>query len=319
VRPGIFRLKSVPVHARVLRYDDEVSTTVVDGLEVVLAVVCASAHLTCRAVLLRERAFETWHASLRALDCRVARHGSTVAVDVPPHTRLADAVAILRGAERARVLRLEELPTASPEPTLSQELRRCGLAFGSGAMLAFVTSAGIAGVRLTRGDTQVALVANGVTSCASLLTLVAAMTCVALTARVRAPRPRLSAVLIAQALGAAVGIATVHAWLHDRVGGTSRWLSESPAQFVNDGVALVATLAAVWACAHRTLQPAVLVAGAGVVTFYCATAAQWHVDAFTVAARAVSVQELVAAQFFGVGLALVLFRWLVLRGSDLPA
>jgi hypothetical protein len=121
------------------------------------------------------------------------------------------------------------------------------------------------------------------------------------------------AILVPQALGAVVGIVVVHLLLRREALGALPWLSERPAQFVNDAVAVAGFLALVWAVTDGLDAKLLFLAFAG-VTLYRVTAPLWHLD-HAPGGFQTSVQELVVAQFVGAALAVGLFRTAVARAG----
>jgi hypothetical protein len=192
---------------------------------------------------------------------------------------------------------------------------RCATAaFGGGLLVALATSAGIAGERITEGDFGVALAANAAGTIVAILALVLTMRpLLAFLAEVpageedeRLYRVGRGALVVAQVLGAAAGIGLVHLVLRREVVGAMPWLSERPAQLVNDVVAVSGLLALVWASANR-LDTRVLVIALLVMTAYRATASAWHLDHAPHGFQT-TIQELVVAQFVAAALGLVVFR-----------
>jgi hypothetical protein len=179
--------------------------------------------------------------------------------------------------------------------------------FGLGAVVAIAASAGLVGERLTRSAPPMVLLANAVATLAALLAIAVMM---------RRPKgERYALTTIApQVAGALVAIAAVHLVLRYEV--TSPWLSERPAQWVNDGVAVFGLLAIVWACAHQ-LDARLLVAVLACVTLYRATSPLWHLDRAP-GGSAISIQQLVVAQLVAAALALGVFRMFVVAGSQDP-
>ncbi len=159
-----------------------------------------------------------------------------------------------------------------------------------------VTSTGLVEERSSSGSLSVAVVVNAVVTLGAMLVLGLVQRRVATSGRA----------LLPQALGAACGIAVVHVALRMGLLVAPSWLSERPAQFMNDAVAVFSTLGIVWACARR-LDLRLLVSALLVVTAYRVTAPFWHVD---VAPHgfAFPVQDLVLAQFVAAALALPLYR-----------
>ncbi|MGO8995397.1 MAG: hypothetical protein ACLQVI_18935 [Polyangiaceae bacterium] len=188
-----------------------------------------------------------------------------------------------------------------------------------GLLLALATSGGIAGERITRGAFDVALVANAVTTVVAVAAVVLMMrrgrsSVAGLPAAENRSGPsRVLAVLGPQVLGAASGIVLVHAVLHREALATLPWLSERPAQFVNDAVAVSGVLALVWASAAGLDTRLLVLAFLG-VSAYRVTSSFWHLD-HAPGGFHTSVQELVVAQFVAAALALGLFRTALNRKS----
>lgn len=193
---------------------------------------------------------------------------------------------------RDRILPASVVTIASRPPWL----RFSGhvLAFSTGLLLALAASGGIAGERLTLGGPSVGLAANAAATVAALLAASATMR-----------RPRL-VVLVSQVLGAVAGVVLVHLLLRRAAEGPFPWLSESPAQLVNDAVAVMGLLALAWACA-RGLDLRVLLGALVVVTAYRVTSPLWHVDRAP-AGFHTTVQQLVVAELVAAAIALGLFR-----------
>jgi hypothetical protein len=205
----------------------------------------------------------------------------------------------------------------SPDPAHPRRfaLRMTMAAFGVGLLLSLTTSGGIAEERVTCGAFDVALVANAAATLAALLAVVPTMrrTLVSFAelrdhdeGRARVFRLHPLALFVPHLLGAAAGIVVVHLWLRHEVLSALPWLSERPAQFVNDIVAVSGLLALVWAAANGLDARFLVLAFAG-VTLYRFTSPMWHLDHAPNGFQS-SVQELVVAQFVGAAVALGLFR-----------
>ncbi len=194
-------------------------------------------------------------------------------------------------------------------------LRTMAVAFATGLLLALTTSGGIAGERLTRGSFDVALVANAMATVAALLAMVPTMRRILVsfaeldedeTRATRVARRRAATVVVPQLVGAACGVTLVHLALRHEALGAFPWLSEKPAQWMNDLVAVSGALALVWAAAQG-LEPKLLVAALVGVTLYRATSPMWHLD-HAPGGFSTSIQELVVAQLVAVAFALGIFR-----------
>jgi hypothetical protein len=181
-----------------------------------------------------------------------------------------------------------------PSEDLTEETDR-SVAFLAGVALALLTSGGILLERLSLGAPRAGLVVNGVLTLAALLTL-----------GFVEQRVSVRSSAVPQIVGAALGIVAVHLCLRLGWIAGAPWLSERPAQLVNDAVAVLATLGVVWACA-KGLDLRLLVVTLVLLTAYRATGRFWHLDAAP-HPFVLSVQDLVLAQFGGVAAALVFRR-----------
>lgn len=177
--------------------------------------------------------------------------------------------------------------------------RREGLASGllTGLLLSTVTSSAILVDRLTRGEPWVVLVTDAVT--ASVAVLVLATTCrwffdapfssstgASGEARVRAAlRARLVRVMLAQAVGAVLGVLAVHLALRGSPFGAYAWLSERPPQLVNDFASAFGALALLWACAWQPVGALSSLIAVAISALYAFTAPRWHLDAWGEALR----------------------------------
>jgi hypothetical protein len=186
--------------------------------------------------------------------------------------------------------------------------RTVAASLGVGWLVALATSAGIAGERLTRAALPMVVLANAVATLAGVLAIVVTMRpmVVLFDGDERPPKLHTFAVLGAQLVGAAAGIATVHLVVRHEVLPIAPWLSERPAQWMNDTVAVLGLLSIVWACA-RGLDARLFVLALVGVTLYRVTAPLWHVD-HAPGAFPISIQQLVVAQFVAAALALGVFR-----------
>lgn len=183
---------------------------------------------------------------------------------------------------------------SAPQPLLPR-VGGVTFAFSVGLLLALAVSGGIAGERVTLGRLGIALVANAAATTAAIL---------AARTSIRGAHPL--AVLVPQVLGAIAGVVLVHLLVRRAAVEAFPWLSESPAQLVNDAVAVSGLLALAWACA-RDLDLRVLLGALVVVTVYRLTSPMWHLDRAPAGVHA-TVQDLVVAELFAAALALGLFR-----------
>jgi hypothetical protein len=167
---------------------------------------------------------------------------------------------------------------------------------GSGLLLALATSGGIVGERISGGDVWVALFVN------ALITLVSVVVLALTFERMG------TTTVLAQAAGAACGIVLVHFIVRQHFLAEVPWLSERPAQLVNDVAATAAALTLIWACA-RGLDARVLGAALILLTVYRLTASRWHLDHSPHGFQA-TVQQLVVFQFAASAFGLLVFSHL---------
>lgn len=193
--------------------------------------------------------------------------------------------------------------------------RSLAIAFSCGLLLACVVSAGIIGERLRAGSVRTALLVD-------VIVLLAGISATMLTARPlnmrfeelrddgKAPlvtRLRPSVVLILQVVGVTCGITLTHLVLRQSHATALSWMCECAPQFVNDVIASLGTLAAVWACASRRIRMDLLVATLGVLLLYGLTRRYWHVDRAPFRFE-MPIQELVVAQVIATATGLLAFR-----------
>lgn len=165
----------------------------------------------------------------------------------------------------------------------------------AGFAVALVACGGILAERLSRGDVAIAVVAHVLLTVAVLAVM-----------RGGHREDGSTSQLGAQAVGAILAIALAHGLLRTSGLGAEPWLSEHPAQFVNDAVAVFAPLAVVWAANRRPPSTVILVATLLVVTAYRATGFMWHLDH---GSFAYSVQDFVTGEFAGSAVGVATFRW----------
>lgn len=170
-----------------------------------------------------------------------------------------------------------------------------GRPFAIGFGVAMAACLGIAAERLSQGAIGVALLGHVLLTAAVLLALHVHR------------RDRESSRIWPQIVGAALAMGLVHASLAHTAEGHA-WLSERPAQLVNDLVAVAGALTVAWAASRRPPRTAALIATLLLVTIYRATAGMWHLDA---ASFAYSVQNFVAGSVAGSALGVAAFRMLV--------
>jgi hypothetical protein len=209
-------------------------------------------------------------------------------------------------------------------------LMRRTLAVGllAGLIFAVIVSSGILVERLAPGNLWIVTLANVVGATASLLVL--ALTFRPFLTRFEATTPgpraallrrRALAMIVAQSLGAALGVLCVHLVLRSSALPARPWLSERPPQLVNDLVAVFGALALIWSCARR---PFGVLAGVGALALalgYALTSSRWHLDApppasvraLSTSLQSVSIQLAVLGQLACTAIATTTFRRLAVR------
>lgn len=207
-------------------------------------------------------------------------------------------------------------PKADLDPREARFAKRSlTLAFFCGLLLACVISAGVIGERLRAGSVRTALLVDVIVLFAGIL----ATTLTARPLNVRfeelrdggeAPlvtRLRPSVILALQIAGIACGITLAHIVLKRSHVSALAWMCECPPQFVNDAIASLGTLAAVWACASRRIRMDLLIVMFGVLLLYGLTRRHWHVDRAPFGFE-MPIQELVVAQVVATATGLLAFR-----------
>jgi hypothetical protein len=200
----------------------------------------------------------------------------------------------------------------------------------AGIVFAAVTSSCILAERLARGDSRVALWASATVASAAMIVL--ALTLRPFRTRFGAERSiagvalhrvRAVSAILAQSLGALLGVMLVHFVLRACLLEGRPWLCERSPQLVNDLVATFGALLLVWGAAHRPLGALASIAAVGIAVAYAVTSSHWHLDAPVLPAVrsllgasrgvSVSVQSSVLAQLACIAVGVGAFR---LRPSE---
>lgn len=191
--------------------------------------------------------------------------------------------------------------TSSDSPNGAATAPGTVLSFTAGLGVALVACGGLLAARLSLGDVKIGVLAQ------VLLTLALVAVMHGQGRPVAARSWFVASKIAAQVVGAALGIAIAHFVIRSSSLAAVPWLSERPAQLVNDFVAVFAPLAVVWASSRRPPSTLALVATLAVVTAYRATGFMWHLDG---AAFSYSVQDLVTGEFAGSAIGITAFRLL---------
>ncbi len=127
--------------------------------------------------------------------------------------------------------------------------------------------------------------------------------------------------ILAQSLGAALGVLAVHLVLRGSALPARPWLSERPPQLVNDLVAVFGALTLIWSCARRPFGVLAGVAALALALGYALTSSRWHLDApppssvrdLATSLRSVSIQLGVLGQLACTAIATTTFRRLAVQ------
>lgn len=200
----------------------------------------------------------------------------------------------------------------------------------TGLLFAVVISLGILGERLAPGNVWIVTAANVIGATAALLVLaftfrpfLTRFDAAALPAGSSLQQRRARAMIFAQALGAALGVVGVHLILRSSALAARPWLSERPAQLVNDVVAVFGALTLIWSCARRPFGALAGLVGLGLALAYALTSSRWHLDApppssalaLSASFRSVSIQLAVLAQLACTAIATTTFRRLAVGST----
>lgn len=208
---------------------------------------------------------------------------------------------------------------------------------GTAFLLATVIGSGLMGERLCGGNVAVALLANTLATGAGLVALI--LTFGPISGAHFNPAVTIAdatqgglawkivpAYIVAQVLGAFVGVGVAHVMFGERLFAASRHARNGSAQLVSEFVATFGLLAVVWGCARRRTSAVPFAVGAYITAAYWFTSSTSFANPAVTLARSVSdtfagirpvdVPGFIVAQVLGAGAATALFRWLV---PTLPA
>ena len=205
-------------------------------------------------------------------------------------------------------------------------------AVGTALLLATVVGSGIMGERLAGGNVAIALLANTVATGAALVTLI--LTFGPISGAHFNPAVTLAdasqgglawrevpAYLIAQVMGAFLGVAAANTMFELPVFFASQRARQGGAQLFSEFVATFGLLAVIWGCARQRSSAVPFAVGAYITAAYWFTASTSFANPAVTLARAASdtfagirpadVPGFILAQLAGAAAATVLFRWLV--------
>jgi len=228
---------------------------------------------------------------------------------------------------------LEETLEARVTPTRALVAEFAGTAF----LLAAVVGSGIMGERLAAGNVAIALLANTLATSAALIALILTFGPVSgahfnpAVSLADASQGGLSwamasGYVVAQVLGALVGVAAADYMFEQPLFAWSRHVRAGLPQAFSEGVATFGLLAVIWGCSRRRSAYVPFAVAAYIASAYWFTASTSFANPAVTLARAVTdtfagirpidVPAFIVAQALGAAAATALFRWLV---PNLPA
>lgn len=214
------------------------------------------------------------------------------------------------------------------------DLRRRAVAEGIGTalLLATVVGSGIMGDKLAGGNVAIALLANTLATGAALVALILTFgpvsgahfnpaVTLADATQEGLPWREVPTYVIAQLLGAVVGVATANLMFEKPVFFLATHERSGTAQLLSEFVATFGLVAVIWGCARRRAGAVPFAVGAYIVAAYWFTSSTSFANPAVTLARALSdtfagirpmdVPGFIAAQLLGAAAATTMFRWLV--------
>lgn len=203
---------------------------------------------------------------------------------------------------------------------------------GTALLLAAVVGSGIMGERLAAGNIAVALLANTLATGAALVALILTFgpvsgahfnpaVTVADASQGGLPWRRVGGYILAQVLGAFVGVMTAHAMFSQPLLSTSLHERSGGAQVLSEFVATFGLLAVIWGVSRSRAAVVPFAVGAYITSAYWFTASTSFANPAVTAARAFTntfagirpsdAPGFIGAQIAGALAATLLFRWLV--------
>ena len=210
--------------------------------------------------------------------------------------------------------------------------RLVGEGVGTAMLLAAVVGSGIMAERLSGGNQAVALLANTIATGAALVALILTFgpisgahfnpaVTIADASQGGLPWSHVPGYIVAQAIGAVVGVWSAHAMFAERVFMLSLHARSGPAQLFSEFVATFGLLSVIWGCSRRRSAAVPFAVAAYITAAYWFTASTSFANPAVTFARALSdtfagirpidVPGFIVAQFAGAMAATLLFRWLV--------
>ena len=216
--------------------------------------------------------------------------------------------------------------------TVDMSRRLAAESIGTAMLLAAVVGSGIMADRLSGGNDAIALLANTIATAAALAALILTFGSVSgahfnpVVSIVDASQGGLRwqdvpAYVLAQVLGAVLGVWTAHVMFGERLLMLSGHARSGPAQLVSEFVATFGLVSVIWGCSRRRADAVPFAVAAYIAAAYWFTASTSFANPAVTLARAltdtfagirpVDVPGFIVAQLAGAAAATLLFRWLV--------
>jgi glycerol uptake facilitator-like aquaporin len=215
---------------------------------------------------------------------------------------------------------------------VDQRRRLAAELIGTAMLLAAVVGSGIMADRLSGGNDAIALLANTIATAAALAALILTFgpisgahfnpaVSIADASQGGLPRQDVPAYVLAQVLGAVLGVWTAHVMFGERLFMLSVHARSGPAQLVSEFVATFGLVSVIFGCSRRRADAVPFAVAAYIAAAYWFTASTSFANPAVTLARALSdtfagirpadVPGFLVAQLAGAAVATLLFRWLV--------
>ena len=222
--------------------------------------------------------------------------------------------------------------SAAPPKATALVRRAVGEGIGTAWLLAAVVGSGIMGERLSGGNVAIALLANSLATGAALVAVILSFASISgahlnpavtlATAReMGMGRREVAAYVVAQVVGAFVGVAVAHLMFEEPVFAASAHARAGAAQGFSEFVATFGLVGVIRSCSRTRASAVPYAVGAYIGAAYWFTASTSFANPAVTLARAATntfsgirlsdVPLFVAAQLAGAAAAYVLFRWLL--------
>jgi glycerol uptake facilitator-like aquaporin len=216
--------------------------------------------------------------------------------------------------------------------TVDLSRRLAAESIGTAMLLAAVVGSGIMADRLSGGNEAIALLANTIATAAALVALILTFgpisgahfnpaVSIADASQGGLRWPDVPAYILAQVLGAVLGVWTAHVMFGERLFMFSLHARSGPAQLVSECVATFGLVSVMWGCSRRRADAVPFAVAAYIAAAYWFTASTSFANPAVTLARALTdtfagirpadVPGFIGAQLAGAAAATLLFRWLV--------